>query len=134
MLRIIVVSIFLFFHMSAQAAVVEYDLTIDHQPINITGKSVYGMTINGDIPGPTLRFNEGDSARIKVHNKMNVDTSIHWHGILVPPDMDAFLTSVFRPLLRVRHLSMSSPSARVEPIGIILIPTCRNKAVSSEQL
>lgn len=46
------------------------------------------MTINGTIPGPTLRFQEGDTARIRVENRMDVETSIHWHGILVPPGMD----------------------------------------------
>jgi len=98
MLRIAIVSVFLFICGSAQAAIVEYDLTIEHQMVNITSKPVYGMTINGSIPGPTLRFNEGDTARIKVHNKMNVDTSIHWHGILVPPNMDGVPYISFPPI------------------------------------
>ena len=42
------------------------------------------MALNGSIPGPTLRFQEGDSARISFHNLMDVPTSIHWHGILLP--------------------------------------------------
>ena len=69
---------------TAQAATVEYDLTIEHKEIHITSKSSLGMTINGGIPGPALRFTEGDTARIHVHKKMEVQTSIHWHGILVP--------------------------------------------------
>lgn len=80
------------------AATIEYDLTIAHQEINITGKSAKGMTINGGIPGPTLYFKEGDTARIHVHNKMKVDTSIHWHGLLVPPGMDGVPYVSFPPI------------------------------------
>jgi FtsP/CotA-like multicopper oxidase with cupredoxin domain len=46
------------------------------------------MTINDAIPGPTLRFREGDVARIYVKNEMDVETSIHWHGILLPNFQD----------------------------------------------
>lgn len=63
---------------------VYYDLTIDYQTVNFTGKDVEAMTINGGIPGPTIKAEEGDWVNIKVTNKMDVDTSIHWHGILFP--------------------------------------------------
>jgi CopA family copper-resistance protein len=82
----------------AVAATVEYYLEIAHSPINLTGKNVQAMTINGGIPGPTLRFQEGDTARIHVHNRMKVDTSIHWHGILVPPGMDGVPYISFPPI------------------------------------
>lgn len=81
-----------------EAQVVEYDLTIAQEAINITGESVNAMTINGSIPGPTLRFIEGDSAVIRVHNNMDVETSIHWHGILVPPNMDGVPFVSFPPI------------------------------------
>jgi FtsP/CotA-like multicopper oxidase with cupredoxin domain len=68
----------------ASAAVREYELTIRYQSVNITGHDVQAMTINDSIPGPTLRFKEGDFARIHVRNEMDVETSIHWHGILLP--------------------------------------------------
>jgi CopA family copper-resistance protein len=83
---------------TAQAATVEYDLTIEHKEIHITSKPSSGMTINGGIPGPVLRFTEGDTARIHVHNKMDVETSIHWHGILVPPGMDGVPFISFPPI------------------------------------
>lgn len=67
---------------------VEYDLTIDEQTINITGKPKQAMTINGGIPGPTMRFTEGDVAVIRVHNKLKTETSLHWHGILLPNKQD----------------------------------------------
>jgi len=82
----------------AHAAVIEYDLTIAQQEINITGKPASAMTINGGIPGPTLRFKEGDTARIHVHNQMSVETSIHWHGVLVPPGMDGVPFISFPPI------------------------------------
>jgi CopA family copper-resistance protein len=80
------------------AEVITYDLELARQEVNITGKSVTGMTINGTIPGPTLRFRDGDTARIHVHNKMDVDTSIHWHGLLVPPEMDGVPYISFPPI------------------------------------
>jgi FtsP/CotA-like multicopper oxidase with cupredoxin domain len=92
------IFIILFTHIQAQAATVEYGLTIAQQEVNITGKPARGMTINGGIPGPTLRFKEGDIARIHVHNKMSVETSIHWHGVLVPPDMDGVPYVSFPPI------------------------------------
>jgi len=62
----------------------EYYLTIDEKIVNITGKEVMGMAINGTIPGTTLRFTEGEYAKIHVTNNMDVETSVHWHGLLLP--------------------------------------------------
>jgi CopA family copper-resistance protein len=83
---------------SVHAEVIEYELTILQQNLIITGNTVSAMTINGSIPGPTLHFKEGDTARIHVHNKMNVETSIHWHGLLVPPGMDGVPFISFPPI------------------------------------
>ncbi len=66
----------------------EYSLTIEKQVVNFTGKEVMGMTVNGNIPGPTLEFTEGEQAVIHVTNKMDVETSVHWHGILLPNFQD----------------------------------------------
>jgi FtsP/CotA-like multicopper oxidase with cupredoxin domain len=87
-----------FFVGTVHSAVTEYDLTIAREKISITNRVAHGMTINGNIPGPTLHFKEGDSARIHVHNKMEVETSIHWHGLLVPPDMDGVPNISFPPI------------------------------------
>ncbi|MDT8285829.1 MAG: multicopper oxidase domain-containing protein [Elusimicrobiales bacterium] len=73
---------------AVHGAVAEYELTLDLRPVNVTGRPVEAMTINGGIPGPVLRFREGDTARIRVRNNMPVDTSIHWHGLLLPNEMD----------------------------------------------
>jgi hypothetical protein len=80
------------------ARTVEYDLVIAEEDVNITGKTVRGMTVNGGIPGPVLRFREGDFARIRVRNEMSVPTSIHWHGVLVPPGMDGVPFVNFPPI------------------------------------
>lgn len=68
----------------AQTDTVVYHLTIDQKEVKIAGKRSKGMTINGTIPGPTLRFKNGDYAVMHVKNEMNVETSVHWHGLLVP--------------------------------------------------
>lgn len=68
---------------------IEYDLYIDHLMVNYTGKSRMGMAVNGGIPAPVLHFTEGDTAIIRVHNKLkNEETSIHWHGLLLPNEED----------------------------------------------
>lgn len=69
--------------------VVEYDLTIAEQHIRSAGKTLTALSINGSIPGPVLRFREGDVARIRVHNRLpKGETSIHWHGLLLPNEQD----------------------------------------------
>ncbi len=70
------------------AKTMEYNLVIARQPVNITGKSVEKVTVNGGIPAPTLRFKAGDEAVIHVTNTMDKDSSIHWHGLLLPGEMD----------------------------------------------
>lgn len=62
----------------------EYTLTIKEEMVNKAGKEVKGMTVNGTIPGPTIEFTEGEYAVIYVKNEMSVETSVHWHGMLLP--------------------------------------------------
>lgn len=65
--------------------VVEYDLHISARIHSPAGKPVRVLTINGSMPGPVLRFREGDFARIRVHNDLpDEETSTHWHGLLLP--------------------------------------------------
>ncbi|OCB70929.1 multicopper oxidase domain-containing protein [Flavobacterium crassostreae] len=66
----------------------EYTLTIKKEMVNKAGKEVPAMTVNGSIPGPTLEFTEGDYAVIYVKNEMDVETSVHWHGFLLPNYFD----------------------------------------------
>ncbi len=64
------------------------NLVIDRTPFGFAGKRGVATTINGTVPGPLLRFREGDRATINVTNRLREDTSIHWHGLLVPNAMD----------------------------------------------
>lgn len=66
----------------------EIDLVIAETPVNFTGVTRMATTINGSIPAPTLRLREGDEVAIRVTNRLPVATSIHWHGILLPYQMD----------------------------------------------
>jgi CopA family copper-resistance protein len=67
---------------------VEYDLTIDRTRLAFGGKTGSAVTMNGTVPGPLLRFTEGDYAVIRVHNELDEMTSVHWHGLLLPNEMD----------------------------------------------
>ena len=62
----------------------EYNLTVEKNVMTLGDVTARAMTINGSIPGPTLEFNEGDLAIINVTNKMDVETSVHWHGLILP--------------------------------------------------
>lgn len=66
----------------------EIELIIAETPVNFTGVTRMATTINGSIPAPTLRLREGDEVTIRVTNRLSEATSIHWHGILLPYQMD----------------------------------------------
>jgi FtsP/CotA-like multicopper oxidase with cupredoxin domain len=63
-------------------------LTIDHAPLTLDGRKGHGIAINGTVPGPLIRLKEGQNVRISVTNRLNEETSIHWHGVLTPSHMD----------------------------------------------
>ena len=65
-----------------------YHLHIRREQVDITGAALEKITINHQLPGPTLRFVEGEEAIIHVTNHMKADSSIHWHGLLLPGAMD----------------------------------------------
>ncbi len=68
---------------------VEYDLTVAEETVAPAGKPVAGLTVNGGIPGPVLRFREGDTAQVRLHNRLTRESaSLHWHGLLVPNKED----------------------------------------------
>ena len=64
------------------------DLTISEQLFRLDGRTGKAMTINGTIPGPVIRLKEGQQAALRVTNRLQEVTSIHWHGLLLPPAMD----------------------------------------------
>lgn len=64
------------------------DLVIARTPFGYGGRQGMAVTINGTVPGPILRFREGETATLRVTNRLDEDTSIHWHGLLIPSEMD----------------------------------------------
>ncbi|WP_122562577.1 copper resistance system multicopper oxidase [Pseudomonas viridiflava] len=66
----------------------EFDLFIGETPVNLTGSPRTAMTVNGGLPGPLLRWREGDTVTLRVKNRLKDTTSIHWHGIILPANMD----------------------------------------------
>jgi CopA family copper-resistance protein len=66
----------------------EFDLRIGETPMNFTGSPKVAFTVNGSVPAPTLRWREGDAITLRVSNTLDEDASIHWHGILLPANMD----------------------------------------------
>ena len=68
----------------AQTDTTEYRISISEMNMNVTGKDRTALAIDGQIPGPTLRFKEGDFAVIYVKNDLDVETSVHWHGLILP--------------------------------------------------
>jgi CopA family copper-resistance protein len=73
---------------AASALAGEYSLAIDEKMVNITGRERTAMAINGSVPGPILRWREGEEVTLHVANRLNEPTSIHWHGVIVPNTMD----------------------------------------------
>ncbi len=67
---------------------VRYDLYVRDTVVNYTGKPKRAIAVNGQIPMPTLTFTEGDIAEIYVHNELDEETSLHWHGLFLPNKED----------------------------------------------
>jgi len=65
-----------------------YDLVIDQKAVNVTGRERTALVANGSLPAPTLRWREGEEVTLRVTNRLDEPTSIHWHGIVLPYDMD----------------------------------------------
>ncbi|WP_456238051.1 copper resistance system multicopper oxidase [Nitrogeniibacter aestuarii] len=74
----------------------EIQLVVEETLVNYTGKPRMATTINGSIPAPTLRLREGDTVTLRVTNRLKESTSIHWHGIILPFQMDGVPGISFR--------------------------------------
>lgn len=66
----------------------QFDLTIDYKDVNFTGKKARATVVNQLLPAPLLRWQEGDTVTLRVKNNLDVVSSIHWHGIILPTEMD----------------------------------------------
>ena len=93
----ILVGFLLLFCTAIQAQnVVRYDLYVRDTLVNFTGKVKRAIAVNGQIPMPTLTFMEGDIAEIYVHNELEEETALHWHGLFLPNKEDGvpFITQM----------------------------------------
>lgn len=66
----------------------EFDLVVEAGPVDFTGSPRIATMVNGSIPAPTLRWREGETVTIRVTNRLDAPTSIHWHGLILPYQMD----------------------------------------------
>ena len=78
---------------------VVYDLYVTDTLVNFTGKVRPAVALNGHLPGPTLRFVEGDTAVLRVHNRLKGATSMHWHGLILPNKEDGVPYLTTAPIL-----------------------------------
>jgi CopA family copper-resistance protein len=72
----------------AELSGTDFALTIGALPVNFTGRARQATVVNGQLPAPVLRWREGDLVTLRVTNHLPEPTSIHWHGVIVPADMD----------------------------------------------
>lgn len=66
----------------------QFNLTLGYQRVNYTGKNRVATSVNGSIPAPTLRWQQGQDITLRIKNNLAEDSSIHWHGIILPTAMD----------------------------------------------
>jgi len=66
----------------------DFVLDVGALPVNLSGRRAWAKTVNGTLPAPTLRWREGDTVTLRVNNSLHESTALHWHGILLPADMD----------------------------------------------
>ena len=89
-----------------------YDLYVADTIVNYTGKKRHAIAVNGSIPAPTLSFTQGDTAIIRVHNRMKQETSIHWHGLLLPNSEDGVPYLTTAPILPGKSYTFMFPLAQ----------------------
>lgn len=75
-------------HRPGELSGTDFALEIGRAPVNITGRPQVGTVVNGTLPAPLLRWREGDTVTLRVRNQLDESTSIHWHGIILPTNMD----------------------------------------------
>ncbi len=78
---------------------VRYDLYIADTMVNFSGKVKRAIAVNGQIPMPTLTFTEGDTAEIYVHNNLDEETALHWHGLQLPNQYDGVPNLTQMPIM-----------------------------------
>lgn len=85
------VFINIFFIVNSFATSREVNLVVEYKTVNFAGEPIKAIAVNNQIPAPTLHFKKGDHVTINVYNKLDQETAIHWHGIILPWQMDGVL-------------------------------------------
>ena len=101
-------------------------LRIARQTMMVDGRSSPAIGINGTVPAPLIRLREGQNVKLNVINDLAEDSSIHWHGLLVPPQFDGVPGVSFPESGVVQVICTSSRFGRMAPTGTIAIPVCRS--------
>ena len=101
------VIILLFFQFSAYAKTRKYEFNIDYKTVNFSGKEAVAIAVGDSIPAPTLYAELGDILEVTFHNKLDQETSIHWHGVLLPPEQDGVARLNTKPLKAKESLTFS---------------------------
>ena len=114
--------------------VVRYDLYVKDTIVNFTGKQKRAIAVNGQIPMPTLTFTEGDTAEIYVHNELNEETSLHWHGLFLPNKEDGVPTLHKCPSKHTQRIYTGFQLYKTAHIGIIATQVCKSKLACMEIL
>jgi FtsP/CotA-like multicopper oxidase with cupredoxin domain len=95
-------------------------------PVNFTGRPRRATVVNGSLPAPLLRFREGDTVTVRVRNRLDFDTSIHWHGLILPANMDGVPGLSFHGI----RAGDSSSCCRTARTGITRTRLSRNRPAS----
>ena len=103
-------------------------ITVARHSFTVDGRTGHAVAMNGTILGPLVRLKEGENVRLAIRNELGEDTSIHWHGLLVPFQMDGVLGSASPASRRSRPSSTSFPSGSPAPTGTTAIPACRSRS------
>jgi FtsP/CotA-like multicopper oxidase with cupredoxin domain len=100
-------------------------LTIGESHFATGGRSGHAITVNGTLPAPLIRLREGQNVRIAVTNRLAEQSSIHWHGLILPFQMDGVPGVSFPGIDPGQTFTTSSPSSSPAPTGITAIRGCR---------
>ena len=108
----------------------EVSLAIRRESLPIDGQEAQPITINGTSPAPLIRLKEGQDAVLRVTNLLDEPTSIHWHGLILPPEWMVCLALALQVSPLVKPLPTVFPSVRTVPTGTTATPACRNSSAT----
>ena len=109
----------------------ELDLTIADHSVDLTGRAAHATLANGTLPGPILRWREGDDVTIRVRNALDRATAIHWHGVITPANMDGVPGLSFSGIPPGETFTYRFPVDKTALTGITPTPISRSRRAST---